>query len=774
MNEEDRSTVQETINRVQRPKFKQNRATNGGSAPPIRFGEVNVAWSLGDSTVSVIPARFDDLGTSLSNTDAIDVYIMYHQTNSDTFARYLEDFLAVGKVIPYISFQGPDVNGVYGIAAGQFMMPNLNPFGVNYVLDGSTPSIQLNSGEVYEADEDYGTEVSNASKYPLNADKFFYVYITITAVENADPTISINSAIQATDTEQSHWTESAGTIEIKYLVGWIDGTDEEFYQIHEGDIFLDHLFTPGFDTDFQGDTINEALMAMVSDATAPANPDASFLKLNASKMRFSAGELSGYTEGTEYEFGGVNSDSFQEMVDEIDTTIENEIGFIFGEVDWDIDTGLVQSFGSPAQLPNDVIIKALAKWIGIEKGGVFKHLNSPVDSTSHDDHWFYVTITINGGISINGGTAVDEITFYFDKKGHLWKYNTEEQPPPEENWRYRHCSDSSTYPDLIFESQQADTVIRVNDECYEEVGETEEDATSPAPTVSSTFATCTLCEDSINNEQWKKCSDDSDAAILSDTHTDVDYAWLCLGGVWEKCYNDSLTGDAVNDPTVLKQCNITPTSCSDLTGWPASDDFGGSGCNTGAIGDDNYVARWGTVASEGSVSISLSALRIAVDSGNPKAYEVQINDTHSGDFTCSCYINISNFDADTGTVQVAQLKLNVGGGSTNMVIRKDTASANDKWTLQANGTDITDSWSSSAIYFRISRTGSAFKFEYSSNGTSWTDSGVSKTDSGDIRPALRMFSRWTGGMFTASYDSFVFEDGSSNDINVDPTGNSCS
>lgn len=559
LNEEDRAKVQENLIRGNVSKLRKNIPRQGVGAPPIRFGQVQSSWTIGDATVNVLPVSFNDftVDPDLSLGDAISIYVSYFQ-----YARYVDDDLDSGSIVPYIPFQGEDSNGVKGILAGQLMEEGQNPFGPVYGRDGSdNPGVKINDGDVYYNDGSQAVTGTGTTVYPLNADRWFWVEIVVTPVENSAATVAINSALQTGTSAPDYWdTASGGVTTIKWVTGYIDGTNKVYVPTHANDINLKSLQTFGIDTNYQdAATINKGKFGMVKDATGSLAGKSYFLELAASVLEHELGEFIGYSKGTEYQFGGTDVDSNIEFVENIETDTADQLTVEYYNQAFDIDAGLVQDFSAGVAKAN-LILEAL-KWIGIEVGGQFVHRNSPVDSESHPDHWFKVQINITGGIVIDGGTVVDTITLYFDRTGHLWKYDNETQPGEETNYRYRHCSDSATNPDLILSAQAANTVIQVLGKCYYEVGTTDAEATDPAPTVETTFATCELCEAAPDVEQWKWCNDDLDAFKLATDFSTLDYIWVCSnGGTYGKVYNDGATTGVAETPLKIEPTNV-PTSC---------------------------------------------------------------------------------------------------------------------------------------------------------------------------------------------------------------------
>jgi len=522
---------------------------------------------------------------------------------------------------------------------------------------------------------------------------------------------------------------------------------------HEGDIWYDSVFTPSYGIDYRASVENNGKYFGVKEQTKTADDVAFtyFIEGIIYNDKSLAGEMVDHTEDTDNDiikFGGVDEDDAHEYTDEIDTTVENEITFARKSLAYKTRSGLVELLESGAA--PDVIIKALNKWISIEAGGVFKHLNSPA-ITDSGERWKTLVVSKDGG-----GTY----TIYIDNKGHIWKVDEDDQPPPEDNWRYEHCSDPSTYPDIILPAVAADDVILKDDQCYKVIGETEA-ATTGGP-ADDTYASCAACEGALTNEQWKRCDNDADLAILTEAHTDVDFAWLCSGAVWVKAYLDANTATAATDPTVLKQCGTTPTECADLVGWPASDDFGGVDCNSGAVGDTNHGVKWRVTAGYAIAAGVLGHSGIADNETTSNINTVG----YTGDFTIEMDWAITSLSGSTSS-RHNYMFCQIGGVEWSAYIQ----GSNKQLFYRVNGSPSNISNSISAGKWRIKRVGSTVTLSWH-NGTSWSDLGNTSNTSAITR--LSLFDWMRGGSAgSGNWDNVIIIDGSSADILIDPTGEAC-
>ena len=276
-----------------------------------------------------------------------------------------------------------------------------------------------------------------------------------------------------------------------------------------------------------------------------------------------------------------------------------------------------------------------------------------------------------------------------------------------------------------------------------------------------------------SNYQWKRCDNDADAAVLSAGHTDVDFAWLCLSSIWVKCYNDALKFAVATDPTVLKQCDdAAPSSCLDLVGWPASDDFGGTGCNSGAISDQNWIARGYSTSGFGSGSISYvsNALRVETTATGSDATLNQVagSMSHTGAFTLTApFTNFVKAGGSTDHISYFRLYYSDGtwdgclffiSGSNSGLVRLNKATGG---SIESTGTP------SSSGTVTISRDGS--------NNIQATLWGVTLNYTGHAKTVdhIQLITSTSSAYGPIDWSSFTLVDGSGSNIYIDPSGKSC-
>lgn len=703
------------------------------------------------------------------NTDYYVYYDIYK--NGSSWVSTLEKSetwppaVSPGNIAKCIGYAGSS-DGVYIWGQEMFDCPNEQPANIRgefepyYQFDGS---VTIMGGTVETFDE---TSVSvSEDTFSLGTPQDIWVKITSTE-STSTPDVEVNASLQSGTYPGLYKSVSSAEKNFNYKIGEITGG--VYVPSHKGRLHIDNtLLTPDIDSRFTSADQTPRFMAfddaqpiLIGDDSNDYLMKGVFLNTNVR-----GGGIESMEEDNEVTIYGLTKENFsQDVFDTIDTDTEDEVTFEGYRIDMETDAGVTQILDNSVEV-SPVVLSAIGKWVGIEKGGVWKHKNSPVSSEVDDEHWFST-----GELVISGSTETIEL--FFDNKGHCWM-NNEDVQPTVTNYRYQHCSDMSSYPDIILSTQSSDA-IRIDDECYQFIGETEDDLTSPIPTIGGTFGSCLACEESLSQDQWKKCADDTDAAVLSDAHTDVDYAWLCLGGAWVKCYNDAPTALTATDPAVLKQCGVSvPTSCDDLVGWPVSDDFGGSDCNSGTIGDANWSFRWiDDSDSEGTISITAGALELASGAGNFTAAAVSTVSTAinlSGDFTAEINFNITQMPSDYqrwiqfsvtlgADVVTAFISYNLFQASTRLVTARKNSTATSSASSATSG-KFTISRVSGTVYVKLDGVTIQSYASTTGNLTKINMASVSNDSA-----ATSTICKW---------DNISLLNGSSEQVYIDPTGKSC-
>jgi len=617
-------------------------------------------------------------------------------------------------------------------------------------------SLTFHEGFVFVGNDDMGTKVDGAlGPYDRDTPQKFWVEVTSTP--------GTTGIIVTTDIKFGiAWPEDADHDPTTRVViksfPLLEIEDDESVTIwHEGDInFTSGATQPEFPEEVRPSTTlkDAANTAMVEEAnTLTTSAGKTFaLKGRIVELLFRLSGLRQVTSGDEFEVGGTNVDVINSQCSDFDLSTENEVEFVFDQLSVDVEHGLMQNFSSAAGV--NLVLTTLNKWVGMElapRKATFKHLTSPVTSDSDDEHW--KTVITSGG------------TIYIDEKGHVWKVDAATQPTIE-NYRYVHCSDTGE-DDLIFSSQQADVIVEVDGNCYEEAQDTtEDDATDPVPTVVDTFSDCSTCNAAGENEIWYRCDNDVEVARYDPSNApENDYAWLCLSSIYVKCYGGNLSSESALEPSFIEQCGTAPTECADLVGRPVSDDFGGTGCDSGDFGDIPWNLLYKQTLHDPNTQFNAGQMEVELNS--PSGQKLEGWSTrdigHVGDFVFrKNYTSLSRTSGDIGLVTNCIVSGGLYQGSRFM-----SGSVNKiDW---ATGFTNISAGAHLSGYLEFSRVGNTLSLKF--NGTTyktWTVSGT--------------LDRFDFGLFAysgnpskanANLTGNTLVNGSSTDISIDPTGDSC-
>lgn len=277
-----------------------------------------------------------------------------------------------------------------------------------------------------------------------------------------------------------------------------------------------------------------------------------------------------------------------------------------------------------------------------------------------------------------------------------------------------------------------------------------------------------------DNELWKRCDNNADAAVITAGRITHDYAWLCLSSIWVKCYFSGTTTSSATSPApdFLLQCGTTPTSCASLVGWPCSDDFGGTGCNTGSVGDTNNGIRWSnTIVSPSTQAVVGGALRMTVQPTGGSYVQAQLNNTSiSGDLTLSVDLTVNGAKPTVGLdyhyLYLEQYFL----WATAVWIERWSIGAEWRYSATIEGTSVASSvpMSGPPSSLKLTRVGTTV--------TAYVDGasvGTGSTSRTFAYTAIRSQSGGRTDVIESDWDNFVLVDGSSNPIYIDPTGGAC-
>jgi len=110
-----------------------------------------------------------------------------------------------------------------------------------------------------------------------------------------------------------------------------------------------------------------------------------------------------------------------------------------------------------------------------------------------------------------------------------------------------------------------------------------------------------------------------------------------VGGFWVRAEQVGTAGrPIVSTPEFLDQCPTPAANLSELVGWHASDDFSGLECNSGFIGDFNYLLRPWAIYTD-----SQPTQRTAqISSGH---YEVVIHANSTGLTDYIAFVSLDNY-----------------------------------------------------------------------------------------------------------------------------------
>ena len=321
-------------------------------------------------------------------------------------------------------------------------------------------------------------------------------------------------------------------------------------------------------------------------------------------------------------------------------------------------------------------------------------------------------------------------------------------------------------------------IVMIDGVCYEITQKT------PAPTTHSSvdgvYASCAACEEDIPFEILA-CSDDSVIGYDEYENMPTDkYFWVCDSSIWVKAKRGVLSpGETPAAWSYLEQCGTTPTECADLVGWVAGDLLDGVGCASAVAEDTNWNIIWSKIDGGGTTSIASSKMHVVMNAVNGASETWQNNVVLDGDFELVQKIEFITFSTDVLISQAAAMRLLDSSGSVAQVTMNKTGQSNqsDEWVIGYDGasgnTILDESWEKDYVWIRAQRSGATITFDYSSDGSSWTAVGVSTTNSNTIIYRVCTFSRWTGGNLTVDHDNFSIEDGSGNDLLIDPSGAAC-
>jgi hypothetical protein len=642
-----------------------------------------------------------------------------------------------------------------------------------HYLDATTGALRFYDGTVWVEDDEGAVVTDGGTGFDATADNMFWV-------ETSTPwggETTVNATIQSGTMDKYLQSETANPLVTKTGLLQISGGVR--LPMLEGDVYFQTLYTPVINADVRADGTNSMeQLGRVDHTNSAEDADGYFLTMRTQDMTYLAGELWSVSDGIQLRFGGRTRDDDFEFTSDI-SAVEDDVTFTRKQKDYEFENGLVKDWVENDA--NGFHLKARGKWFGLEPGAN-QALGYHKESPGEDEFW--EEFGWDGTNWTVDGTSVTDATVRTDNRGHIFLINGDSQPSDATNYRYVHCSDPDTYEALIFATDQSTgtgNTIEVESQCYIFDTTTILAATSPTPTVGSSYANCAACEAAGDSRQWKSCIDDSNIEVFSaGVGPEVDYAWLCHDSTWTPAYNHASTFDVATDPSWMYQCdNAVPLDCSDLDGWPASDDFGGANCNSGSVGDTNWGIRWTATQNDGTRAINAGQLRYTVAcTGASLLQEDQNNVELTGDFTTDVKVSMTQHNDDNTVSQGGQIRIYTTTGTVVYLIyiNKKNASTNANWEIVVyNGTtsnQIVNNYSSDTVWLRVTRTSNTLKAYYSTNGTSWTYTGASSdgSNSSTLNPGFM-----ANTVQSAALDLIVdFDDVSiTPETRIDPTGQAC-
>ncbi len=276
-----------------------------------------------------------------------------------------------------------------------------------------------------------------------------------------------------------------------------------------------------------------------------------------------------------------------------------------------------------------------------------------------------------------------------------------------------------------------------------------------------------------SNREIRLCDGTLFGAVVTADIPTNEFFYVCNSGVYAKARLGGLTATAATTITPLYQCGTTaPTSCEELVGWPASDDFSGTECNSGFVGDLNWNLRWladtatWSISSGGAVSSPADTTENILDNNMPDL---------SGDFSFSGTMSSSDFPDGAGESNLCQANNYAtfsGGSITWGFLASNSSFGNTErkglFISRAGQSDVyVDTTSLTNRSWTLSRTGSTITLNF--GGVDYT-----YTHSGDVDRFLHFTRRQAGySAWSCAFSALVIQDGSSNEVYIDIAGKTC-
>ena len=134
---------------------------------------------------------------------------------------------------------------------------------------------------------------------------------------------------------------------------------------------------------------------------------------------------------------------------------------------------------------------------------------------------------------------------------------------------------------------------------------------------------------------------------------------------------------------VQKVCTVGNTTQDTI---PASDDFSGTGDNSGSVGDANWDCRWDEESLQGNASIVSSEPVLTNNSGNPTIIQYKNIGLLTGDFECVVDVEMITYLSDNTVSQGFIIELRDTSNNLKATIfnNKNGANNNSQWAIQSS------------------------------------------------------------------------------------------
>ena len=637
-------------------------------------------------------------------------------------------------------------------------------------IDGS--ELTIKEGRVFfgSEDEPTGTLIDTDGTWDIATDRKFWVYFTSTPEGNSETAV-VNGTLR---TGVSDWPPETKDATGDFTNSWRIGelTDGDYTALWENDIHMLYPNQPNFPAEYRGisDDPTTGNFLAVEDGTSIATESGKDIILRARPMRVE-GRAGGFRKvydvgETEVVIGGTGDDIDQNLVSRVDMSTANEIMFYQRLVEHDVEFGLSQKNEVSSEVAHEKITFDEI-WLESEVGGKQKHM---LANAGNPPIWF--TLAHDGTNWSLGDATGTSMSAKIDTAGHWMDASVDgtaiDPPTPDStNYKYQDCEGADT---VVIDSS-AGNVIAIGSMCYEFLTITSDDVDS---THSATFTDCTECLDATAF-LWRDCTTDTSVAVMRIDFVDLpafDAAWLCVSSALAKCYNAGPTTAAVNNPaSTLDQCDpgAMTLECADLVGWHASENWGGSGCNVGAIDDIAFEIKGFTynkyAGAPPDPTISGGALAFALASGDAMAvFAANVPNLATGSaevvvtlgaFTGNTFVVIPAFTIG-GTSYAAGFRI-TAGGARELVVQNGATTVWSAVTglsvatvkFVADGVNVTV-FVNGVLRYTDANTGAFTVYNYG-----------------------HVDNRASAGNVAATFDNIVILDGSGGQVYVDPTGLAC-